>query len=336
MLVKEQFMSVTIDSAGDHSFDLVHLRRSGGEELIQLLLNKAGYGSPVEWQVRVNKKQHCSGMTPPVSVIRYNEWGIYVRIKPGDNNTCHNITILVPKGYVACEIYKKIKTVEKLFNRNWRKADMVDVNGEFDVPEALVEVSDSVIDQTIEDVKIKFNVAQFLTNNDNLKAICLTVLTLSNTRYRNNAQFMADFSKHLNIKMEGRQAGAMMRSVVHRDLLRKVYDGGRHAGYALTKKGMSLIQEDLEVQQQLPVVDVPKPKSPVVSIDRSKLLRDLGPIAEDISHASARIKAIEKEREELKNKLALLDKEEQELCELLDSDQISGFLDRLSNVNKLN
>lgn len=340
-------MSVIIESAGDHSFDLPHLRRSGGEELIQLLLEKAGFKILADWRVRVNEKQRCSGMTPPVSVIRYKEWGVYVRIKPGDNNTCHNVTLLIPTGHSAGEVFGKLKAVEKSFNRNWRKADSVvtdDVSNSLKVTE-VVQVADSVMSQVIEELEddqdvgeevvlpaTRFNVTAFLANADNLKAICLTVHALGGSRYRNHAQFMASLCESLGVKMDGRQSGAMMRSVANRDLVRKSYDGGRHIGYSLTKKGMALIKDDLAAPS--PDDDAQEIKPSTKPLNRAKLLRDLGPLATDISHAAARLQAISVEREELLKKLGLLDKEEQELCDLLDNDQISGFLNRLSSVNK--
>lgn len=135
-------MSVVIESAGDHGFDLPHLKRSGGEELIQRLLEKAGFETSIEWRVRVNEKQPCSGMTPPVTVIRYKEWGVYLRIKPGDNNTCHNVTLLISGDFTASEVYSKLDSVRKSFNRNWRKAESVIKTS--DRSEIVAEVSTQV------------------------------------------------------------------------------------------------------------------------------------------------------------------------------------------------
>lgn len=112
---------VTIESAGDHAFNMPHLKRSGAENLILLLLKKAGFKEDVLWRVRVNKKLKCSGETQPVSIIRQNEWGVYVKLKPGDNDTCHNVTLLVPSQFDSEKVCEKLKSVEKSFSRNWRE-----------------------------------------------------------------------------------------------------------------------------------------------------------------------------------------------------------------------
>lgn len=111
---------VNLEAAGDHQFDMSHLTRSGAEELVELLLEKAGLNQNL-WRVRVNKKQPCSGMTTPISVVRCNEWGIYIRMKPGDNNTCHNVTLIVPAGLKVNKVFPRLKALEKSFNRNWKK-----------------------------------------------------------------------------------------------------------------------------------------------------------------------------------------------------------------------
>lgn len=120
-------MDILIESAGDHKFDIRHLCQSGAENLIRFLLVQAGYRRNLLWRVRVNEKQPCSGVTAPLSVIRYNEWGVYVRIKPGDNNTCHNVTILVPQslGVRTDILFNKLKVIEKSFNRDWQKTDII-------------------------------------------------------------------------------------------------------------------------------------------------------------------------------------------------------------------
>ncbi len=347
---------VVLESCGDHSFDLPHLRRSGGEDLIQLLLEKAGFYDESLWRVRINEKQQCSGMTPPISVVRYKEWGVYIRIKPGDNNTCHNVTLLIPNGHKAVSVFSKLKTIEKSFNRNWRKVEntvpSTIVNGVSDISvanlvtettqdeglleRAMSEISAEIAEESVENKR--FDLQAFLANNDNIKAICLSIRSLEETtNWRDTAQFMDSLCKSLSVNLSGRQGGAMMRSMMNRGLAKKVFDGTRHTSYGLTRKGRDLIKNDLyqpkpqpqPEPEQKPVEAKVEPMKPA---ERANLLREIGPLAQDISQASTRLKEIGAERIECQKKLDALDKEEQEICELLDSAEIEKFLSRLVDI----
>jgi hypothetical protein len=145
---------------------------------------------------------------------------------------------------------------------------------------------------------------------------------------------MAALCKSLGINLSGRQGGAMMRSIMNRGLAKKTYDGVRHVGYCLTRKGRDIIKGDLAhplepkvIEIDVRAVEQPKPKS-----DRADMLREIGPLAQDISHAAVRLKEISSERTEHQKKIEALDQEEREICELLDSQEIEKFLSRLVDI----
>lgn len=114
-------MPVTIESAGDHAFDLGHIRREGGETLVELLLDRAGLDTDLSWRVQVQKKLLCNAETPPVRVVSApKKWAVYLKIKPGDNNSCHFCSLLMPDGMQGPEVYESVKEVERDFDRNWK------------------------------------------------------------------------------------------------------------------------------------------------------------------------------------------------------------------------
>jgi hypothetical protein len=110
-----------IESAGSHYFDLGHIRREGAEELVEQLLKKAGLPTNVLWRVQVQKKLFCNAETPAIRVVdEPKKWAIYLRIKPGDNNTCHYCTLIMPDGFHGPEVYEQLKEAALTFDRNWK------------------------------------------------------------------------------------------------------------------------------------------------------------------------------------------------------------------------
>jgi uncharacterized Zn-finger protein len=123
-------MPVTIESAGTHAFDLGHLRRQGGPELIELLLLRAGLRTDLHWRLQVQKKLFCNGETPPVRIVdEPKKWAVYLKIKPGDNNSCHYCSLLMPDGLQGRDVYFSLKKVEQVLDRNWRYKALDKVNG---------------------------------------------------------------------------------------------------------------------------------------------------------------------------------------------------------------
>src|SRR5579871_4246867 len=111
---------VRIESAGSHVFDLHHLRRQGGEEVVELLLRLANIGDDLTWRLRVEKKVFCTAETRPVAVAGCKPWCCYLKIKPGDNNSGHFCSLLMPQGFRGAEVCEALKRVEHRIGRNWQ------------------------------------------------------------------------------------------------------------------------------------------------------------------------------------------------------------------------
>ena len=108
--------SVTVKTGGTHQFG------SPGEaaEFLDAFLEKAGFVKEFRWEARLEKTAHCSWDSPPVRVVGYKHWVIYLRVKPSINATVdHFVSLLIPdgSGYAAETVYKQLKVLVKSFNR---------------------------------------------------------------------------------------------------------------------------------------------------------------------------------------------------------------------------
>ncbi len=108
--------SVTVKTGGTHQFG------SPGEaaEFLDLFLEKAGFVKEFRWEARLEKTAHCSWDSPPVRVVGYKHWVIYLRVKPSINATVdHFVSLLIPdgSGYAAETVYRQLKGLVKGFNR---------------------------------------------------------------------------------------------------------------------------------------------------------------------------------------------------------------------------
>lgn len=333
--------TVLLETAGTHSFDLAHMLRSGAQELVQQLLEKAGFKEDAPWRVRIDKKQPCSGLTSPVSVTGYKMWGISIRIKPGDNNTCHTTTIMPPPGLICPSIYRKIKAIEKSFNRNWRKKETMivtapAVNGhkpvEIDrrIEEKPIEISTKPVEvekpkEPIVIVGYKppqpvvkkevFNTHKYLGVVDNVRYVLLAVQSLEQEAFAKPGTFSEKVLSILGIPATKRHVGQMLRSCVSRGWLRN-----RPFAYKVTSAGIEYINS--------------KAQTAVRKTDRAALLRSVGEVARDITDASSRLVAIHEEKIKLQESLKALESEEAEICSLIENVEVEDILSRLATVQK--
>ena len=97
----------------------VRQSRRGGR-ISDLFLEKAGFVKEFQWEARLEKTAHCSWDSPPVRVVGYKHWVIYLRVKPSINATVdHFVSLLIPdgSGYAAETVYRRLKGLVKSFNR---------------------------------------------------------------------------------------------------------------------------------------------------------------------------------------------------------------------------
>jgi hypothetical protein len=108
--------TVVVKTGGTHQFG------SPGEaaEFLDLFLEKAGFVKEFRWEARLEKTAHCSWDSPPVRVVGYKHWVIYLRVKPSINF----VSLLIPdgSGYAAETVYRQLKGLVKSFNRLVRTA----------------------------------------------------------------------------------------------------------------------------------------------------------------------------------------------------------------------
>jgi hypothetical protein len=107
---------VTVKTGGTHQFG------SPGDaaEFLDLFLEKAGIDKDFHWEARLEKTAHCSWDSPPVRVVGFKHWVIYLRVKPSINATVdHFVSLLIPdgSGYAAEAVYRLLKGNIKSFNR---------------------------------------------------------------------------------------------------------------------------------------------------------------------------------------------------------------------------
>src|SRR5215203_3413168 len=114
-------VEIHLDAGGDHQFNLGHLKREGATRLIRLLLQTAGYRRALRWRVRVEKKFGCGPETRPITVVSSKPWCVYLKIKPGDNNTAHFCSLIMPDGYRGEAVYEDLKEVEVRVSAAWRR-----------------------------------------------------------------------------------------------------------------------------------------------------------------------------------------------------------------------
>lgn len=123
-------MPISIESAGDHDFDLRHIRQQGGDELIGLLLDRADLPPHLPWRLQVQKKLTCNAETPPVRVVdEPRKWAVHLKIKPGDNDSCHLCSLLMPDGLQGERVYFQLGEASVQFDRNWRYGNVGPANG---------------------------------------------------------------------------------------------------------------------------------------------------------------------------------------------------------------
>jgi hypothetical protein len=324
-------MSITIESAGSHAFDLGHLRRQGGEELVRRLLTRAGLDDGLPWRLQVQKKLFCNGETPPVRVVDGpKKWAVYLKIKPGDNNSCHYCSLLMPPGLQGTEVYPVLKRVEDELDRNWRNQAVEHVNG---VPpgaegkaarEALPAAAPTAGDSegsagegaaSAGADEQKSGTKGLLSDPDKVGLLLLAIREINQEGYPNHDAFAAAFARKLGLKDANRyEIGGVLTSLVRKDYIIRKYRGSRAFGYELTEAGQKFI-DDLEAAP----APGPAPAAPAPPrAEPAQVIRSFGPVARRFLEASDRLEQIAAREAELTAELEALRKERGELCHFLD------------------
>lgn len=362
MAVKtEAKVKVTIEAAGDHSFDLKHIRRQGAVDLVATLLEAAGVDRRKKWRLRVDEKTTCTSHTMPVSVTISKPWCVYIRIKPGDNNTSHRCSLLVPdgsnKGY-SKELCDRLKLVEQTVNDEWRsgKRRIVSQPEEEEtiptpvaapleaIPEAVEEVTPvpavaiapateehQVTDEPRIEEPEKFNASKILRDPEQIRNVLICLHKISKqSNISTRDQFMDAMRRDMKWEEASKHGtGAIVSSLLKADYLMQVLDGTKIVGYALDDKGKRLIQDLIE-KHEAEKAAKHAPAKPTIST--TKVLKSLGKVGEWFNTASKRLGEIEAEREMLLEQVANLNAEEKAICAMVEDPKTQAVLAQLTEV----
>src|SRR5262245_24038492 len=267
---------VVIESAGSHVFDLGHLRRQGGEELVQIALRLAGYDRSL-WRVRVEKKVTCNSETKPLTVVGWKPWCCYLKIKPGDNNSCHYCSLLMPDGYRGADVYAEMKRVEPMLDRNWRNvawekvvdmsepatiaadeaaeldeaAPPAEVTADADTPAAAPPADETTTDDGAPDRDEgpsardadgeagKTDTRGWTKDPERVRLVLLAINEVDKAGpHIDQADFVVKLTDKLDWKGLNRyEIGGVFTSLVRAGFIISVRRGGRASGYTLTEDG---------------------------------------------------------------------------------------------------
>lgn len=371
-------MPIIIESAGSHFFDLGHIRRQGGEELLRLLLDKAELPLHLPWRLQVQKKLNCNAETPPVRVVdEPRKWTVHLKIKPGDNNTCHYCSLLMPDGLSGDKVYFQLGKVSSELDRNWRYKTVEPANGapggsfthlfsEAPIEEAKAtpkpEPPIAVEQQTIaaspeapsdapsaavetepsETAAARGGrVRGWLNDPDKTRLLLLAIHEINEGGAYPQDRWSDMLSHRMSWEGANRhEVGGVLTGLVRRDLVMRRFRGSRAYGYVLTEEGRRLIADLIEAAPPpaspssappapLPAAPLPPASSPAAVFagrDAAGIIRSFGPVAKQFLDANARLEAIARREEELSAELASLKQEREQICRLLDDNQIQSVL----------
>jgi hypothetical protein len=266
---------ITIEAAGTHRFDIPHLRREGAERLLRLLLKTAGLPLHLHWRVRIDKKITCGPQTRPISVYGYEAWRCSLKIKPGDNNTAHLCSLIMPAGYVGGSVFHDLKAAEKTVNKTWLGDE------ETEVPEILMSTEDAteehkpierqaaaseieavavavleedpprpsepeVVPDEPMDEELNGSVLRGWSHDPD--KVRLTLLAIEEGQQRDGKKDIDTFVETLTEKMgwhglRRKQIGGIFTALVRRGLIIRQVQGSRVLGYGLTLEGEKLIRD---------------------------------------------------------------------------------------------
>jgi hypothetical protein len=304
-------IQVSIMSSGTHKFDLGLLRRQGAEDLVALLLEKAGIFEG-NWRVRIDEKKTCTNFTLPITVQSFKPWCIYIRIKPGDNNTCHNCSVLLPDQsphQYAKTLYNKFKEVLGCVNSEWKPS--LERKPKVTTTEPILLEEQEVQEQVEipfqeEVVKSTLSPKQLLRDPEQVRNVLFAVHKLS---LLDSIKDQAKFMDLLRIEMAWQDAskhvtGSIIANLLRNDYVEHLMVGKKIIGYALKEKGKRLIPDFVD--------------KPVVSFGTANIIKSLGKTGEWLVNAAKRLIAIDEEQEMCKMQLAALEEEKQSLCGKID------------------
>src|SRR5262252_3002593 len=347
-------MKVEVYAAGDH----FHSDPKGASELIEMLLAKAGYTKDLTWQCRIDKMKHCDSISPPIRVIGYKDFGVYMRVKPGANDTKdHQMTLLIPdgSGYSAENLFNQLKGCCKSISRSWRQdlrtakieaavvppPEPVLVSGTAEEPPApapMPSIPLAVREETVEDLdegvdsqqaELDFSTLRGIVNKpDKLKFVLEKIRQIGN-RARTKLEFIralqteCEWTGHLP-----RTVSRVISELEKFEYIQEVRSGVAITGYDLSPAGLALVENRPIHHQALP----PEPEE---QVDHGLLLRQFTTRAQELADIGRRLEAIEDQRTELRKQLATLDDEYDRLAAIIKDKDFPPAIRRLMGIKEM-
>lgn len=339
---------ILIEAGGTHQFDLNHLRRQGAGDLLRLLLAEAGLSARGPWRARVEKKITGGPATRPVSVLVARPWCVYMKIKPGDNDTAHFCSLLMPDGHNAFTVQPLLKAAEDRVNLAWRqqasngKDPSMSANAHPAAADAPAAPRPDEADRDDADSPL----LGWINDADRLRLTLLAIDEVNRDGLTKDLEgFVAALSDKLGWRgLRRKQIGGVFTAMVRRGLIakRKLRDlpTSMPVAYELTPEGQALIA-DLLPGPAAPTpaptaapTPAPSPAPPAepAPADAEQTMADLVAIALRLSGARQRLQEIAQRRAELAEELARLDAEATALARAVESTEVRSLVSRLVRV----
>ena len=365
------FGDIRLEAGGDHKFDLAHLRRQGVVRLLRLLLWTAGFRQPATWHLRVEKKFACGPETRAITVVGAKPWCCYVKVKPGDNNTGHFCSLLVPAGQRGETVYEALKNCENEVNSAWfAGAEEVQVDdsksngaspaaaeqGRTGAPAAreanlgtfqpTVPADDLASDAPTfdtEEAEIETGSSELLGWTQDADKLRLTLLAIHELAQEGQSDSLKEFVTTLAEKLSWqglrrRQIGGVFRGLTRRGYTVKLRRGSLPTGYALTSEGLKVIQDLLpsDAGSAPPARELAAESraTEVQPPDSAGLLAALSGIAQDYASAHRKLQDNRTRRAQLLAEIERLDVEAGELTRVVENVEVKALLRRLVQLTQ--
>lgn len=366
---------IALEAGGDHQFDLGHLRREGAIRLIRLLLQTAGYRQPISWHVRVEKKIACGPETRSVTIVGSKPWCCYLKMKPGDNNTGHYCSLLMPNGFRGEAVYEALKSVEDDVNRAWRDGDEevspVDSNGTpaegpadrqaaaREAAHFLLGLAGAPLDNgptpapfiegpaptdpapaAEEESANEPGTSELLGWTRDEDKVRLTLLAMHELVGEGKAtgieEFVAALAEKLSWQgLRRKQIGAIFATLTRRGHAYKLLQGSVPLGYALTAEGREIIR-DLLPPGEAAASPTARPVPPAGrSADPARLVAALSGVTQGYATAHQKLQENRDRRAQLLAEVERLDAEARELSRFVENPEVQNLLQRLIQLTEV-
>jgi len=330
--------TVNVFIAGEHFSGMEKEKPTESKELVETLLNRAGYTKNFEWECRVDKQKHCSSMSRPIRLVGFKNYGIIMRVKPYvHSNYDYQMTLYIPQGsgYSAKNLFDQLKANEKSVSRIIRqqehkeKKTMEVANNHvppapspFPKPVVAEPVVESDPEPVVTEYRPDFKTLQgVLKHNDKLRYVLQKIQTVNGLNFcRNVIQFKETLKHECKWDKDGHTKNAVTRVLTELTksdyLMETVNDREKLIGYSLTPRAIAFITRTKD-DSPLPELPAPKKEEIKVKVDILTTLVNMRDKLQELADVANKITSNNAEKAELLRKVAVLDSENEELSKVI-------------------